>query len=419
MPQATLPPRSVPSLIHDTTYRRIRRRAIRGLHDVDDRLSQVGTRCKRVLFEAGSPMNVAIMRPVYDRLCRDPRLDLRVTAPAGVWQPEEIFNRAGIATDIVPPSKAVWMKVDAYVNADFWEMTWLHRRTCRIHLFHGVAGKYGLDAPVDIAPVVAAFDCLMFENADRRRRYLEAGLVPDDPTKAPVVGYPKVDCLVDGSLDRGRILGGLGLDARIPTIIYALTWSHYSSLNRMAEEIIERIASEGLQVIVKLHDRSYDGRERASGGIDRAEQLSRFESHPRIRIVRAPDASPFLVAADGMVSDHSSIVFEYMILDRPIVVIDCPELIIHAAIHPDDLRRLRAATEVVARAPDVAAALVRALRQPDARSSQRRHTADELFYKPGSATDRAVALLYRMIGLPAPVEAQAAVEHDRALAAVG
>ena len=44
------------------------------------------------------------------------------------------------------------MKFDGYVNTDFWNTTWLPRRAKRIHLFHGVAGKYGLDAPVKIAP---------------------------------------------------------------------------------------------------------------------------------------------------------------------------------------------------------------------------------------------------------------------------
>ena len=94
------------------------------------------------------------------------------------------------------------MKFDAYINTDFWNMTWLPRRTRRIHLFHGVAGKYGLDAPTRIAPVVATFDRLMFPNHDRLMRYAEAGLVdPDSPTAA-LIGYPKVDCLVDGSLNR-------------------------------------------------------------------------------------------------------------------------------------------------------------------------------------------------------------------------
>ena len=104
-------------------------------------------------------------------------------------------------------------------------MTWLHRRTRRIHLFHGVAGKYNLDAPVDLAPTVAAFDCLMFINADRRRRYIDAGLAADDPLVAPLVGYPKLECLVDGSIDTAATRSRFGLDAAIPTVIYAPTWS--------------------------------------------------------------------------------------------------------------------------------------------------------------------------------------------------
>lgn len=403
------------SLVHDTVYRRLRRRAIGTLHDIDDRLS-AGRRRRRVLFEAGSPMNVAILRPLYERLRRDPRIELWCTAPRTAWQPQEIFAPAGITNNVIPSSSARWMKFDAYLNADFWDMTWLHRRTCRLHLFHGVAGKYGLDAPVEIAPIVASFDSLLFANADRRQRYIEAGLVPDDDVKAALIGYPKVDCLVDGSLDRAAIAQQLSLIPHVPTIIYAPTWSPYSSLNAMGEEIIERLAAEGLQVIVKLHDRSYDRRERASGGVDWAARLARFSGHTQIRIVREPDASPFLAVADAMVSDHSSIAFEYMLLDRPIVIVDRPELIARAGISPDKVQRLRSATDVVTTAPEMARAVVGALRTPAHRSPERRRVAGELFHEPGTATDRALALLYRMIALPARVDAPAA-EQGCALAA--
>jgi CDP-glycerol glycerophosphotransferase (TagB/SpsB family) len=286
-------------------------------------------------------------------------------------------------------------------------------------LFHGVAGKYGLDAPVDIAPVVATFDCLMFANNDRRTRYIEAGLVEADDVRAALVGYPKVDCLVDGSLDRDAVARDLGLDRRVPTVIYAPTWSPYSSLNTMGEEIVERIAAAGLQVIVKLHDRSYDRRARASGGIDWALRFSRFASHPSIRIVREPDASPFLVAADAMVSDHSSIAFEYMLLDRPIVVVDCPELLARAGINPEKVRALRSAAEVVREPAEVVRALATSLASPEARAEERQRTASQLFHAPGTATDRAVALVYRLIGLPALAGVPIPVEPGRALAAVG
>lgn len=393
------PARMVP-MVHDTVYRRLRRRAIGRMHDIEDAISRTSNRPKRVLFEAASPMSFTIFKPMYERLKDDPHVELWFTSYGTVWEPRHIYGAFGITKNILPRSRAAWLKADAYVNADFWDMTWLHRRTRRIHLFHGVAGKYNLDAPVDLAPTIAAFDCLMFVNHDRRQRYVEAGLVADDDSRAPVVGYPKLDCLVDGSLDRAAIARGLGLNPAIPTVIYAPTWSPYSSLKIMGLELVERMAAEGLQVIVKLHDRSYDGRERGSGGVDWAERLTRYDGHPLVRIARDSNGCPFMTAADAMVSDHSSIAFEYMLLDRPLVIVDCPALIEHAAISPEKVQRLRAAADVGATAAEVTAAVVAALQDPLRLSTARRRTAADLFYQPGTATDRAVDLIYRLAGLP-------------------
>ena len=392
--------RSRPSLVHDTVYRRCRKRVITRLHDLDDGIARSGRSDRRILFDAASPVSFAVFKPIYERLRHDPRLELWFTSHGVVWQAHEIFGPAGISTNVVSRRTAARMKVDACLNADFWDMTWVYRRTRRIHLFHGVAGKYGLDAPVDLAPTIAAFDCLMFANADRRRRYIEAGLVPDEQPKAALVGYPKTDSLVDGSLDRAAIAGDIGFDSARPTVIYAPTWSPYSSLNAVGEEIIERLAVEGLQVIVKLHDRSYDRRQRGSGGIDWASRLAKYDGHPLVRVARDADSAPYLVISDAMVSDHSSIAFEYMLLDRPVVVVECPELIQRAAISADKVRRLRGATDVVADAPATVAAVVRALRDPRRLSVERRQTAGSLFFKPGTATDRALDLIYGLIDLP-------------------
>ncbi len=218
-------------------------------------------------------------------------------------------------------------------------------------MFHGVAGKYNLDAPVDLAPTIASFDCLMFVNADRRRRYIDAGLIADDLERAPLVGYPKLDCLVDGSLDRASVARSLGFVATTPTVIYAPTWSPQSSLNSMGLEVVDRLAAEGLQVIVKLHDRSYDRRERGSGGVDWAQQLARYDGHRLVRIARESNGCPFMIAADAMVSDHSSIAFEYMLLDRPLVIIDRPALIERASISREKVARVRAGADVAAILP--------------------------------------------------------------------
>ncbi|HXW05849.1 MAG TPA: CDP-glycerol glycerophosphotransferase family protein [Vicinamibacterales bacterium] len=410
------------SLVHDTFYRRLRRQAISRLHDLDDRVSNWRRTRRKILFEAASPMSFAIFRPVYALLRQDPRLEIWLTAYGRSRDPHAVFEPFGITARVVSAAAAQWMKVDAYINADFWDTTWLHRRTRRLHLFHGVAGKYALDAPVEIAPVVASFDSLMFANLDRRRRYVEAGLVPDDPVRAALVGFPKVDCLVDGSLDRAEIARQLALDARVPTAIYAPTWSPHSSLNTMGEEIIERLAAEGLQVVVKLHDRSYDPQERGSGGIDWAARLRRYDSHPLVRIVRDADASPYLVVSDAMVSDHSSVAFEYTILDRPLAIVDRPELLRQAGINPEKVRQLRSAADVAADARGAAAAVVRGLQSPQRLSAQRRQIAGVLFHQPGTASARAARIIYEMVELPAPIAVTGATrESDSAasLAAVG
>jgi hypothetical protein len=418
-PASPPPGANAVSLVHDTTYRRLRRGLVARMHGLDGAVSRQAHRRKRILFEAASPMSFAIFRPIYERLKQDPRVELWFTSYGTVWEPHQIFGRHGITENVVRRAAAAWLKVDAYVHADFWDMTWLHRRTRRIHLFHGVAGKYQLDAPVDLAPTIAAFDCVMFVNTDRRERYVEAGLVPDDDLRAPLVGYPKLDCLVNGSLDRVSTARALALDPAVPTIIYAPTWSPYSSLNAMGLEIIERLTAEGLQVIVKLHDRSYDARLRGSGGVAWAQRLSRYERHPLVRVAREPDGSPFMAVSDAMVSDHSSIAFEYMLLDRPLVVVDRPALIEHARVSLDKVRRLRAAADVVVAPHEITAAILYALQRPDRLSAERRRTAGDLFYEPGTATDRALALIYRLIELPAMAAISAAAEPGRELATVG
>jgi CDP-glycerol glycerophosphotransferase (TagB/SpsB family) len=120
-----------------------------------------------------------------------------------------------------------------------------------------------------------------------------------------------------------------------------------------------------------------------------------------------------------MVSDHSSIAFEYMLLDRPLVVVDRPELLAGAAINPEKVRQIRAAADVATDARSATEAIVRALRRPERYSPERHEVAGKLFYRPGTATDRAVALLYHLIGLTAYAAPQSA-EHqviDRVVAA--
>jgi CDP-glycerol glycerophosphotransferase (TagB/SpsB family) len=100
-----------------------------------------------------------------------------------------------------------------------------------------------------------------------------------------------------------------------------------------------------------------------------------------------------------MISDHSSAGFEYLLLDRPLIRIEMPELIARTNIHPDYVDLLIKASTTVRNPQETVRAVESAYADPAELSSQRKAVAEELFYKPGTATSRAITELYKVIQL--------------------
>jgi CDP-glycerol glycerophosphotransferase (TagB/SpsB family) len=275
----------------------------------------------------------------------------------------------------------------------------LPRGTARIQMFHGVDGKYGFDAPTES---MRQWDRLFFVNQRRLSNFVAAGAIDLESAATRLIGMPKVDCLVDGSLDRATVLHEFGLDPALPTVLYAPTWSPASSLNRCGVELVAALGVRPLNVIVKLHDRSCDPRPQYSGGVDWVGRLAPLLDRSTTRLALNANITPCLVAADVMITDHSSAGFEYLLLDRPLVRIEVPELIRQANIHGDYVRLLADASHTVTTVPDTLAAVERALEEPRSLSSSRRAVASDLFYRPGTATARCALELYGVLELSPP-----------------
>jgi hypothetical protein len=109
-----------------------------------------------------------------------------------------------------------------------------------------------------------------------------------------------------------------------------------------------------------------------------------------------------MFVADALVTDHSSVGFEFMLLDRPVVVVDCPQLIGRARVNPQKVELLRSAAEVVAGADAIGPAVRQALAWPGRQSERRKAIAGHLFYGPGGATTRAAQCFYELLALSAP-----------------
>ena len=353
---------------------------------------------KQILVDARTAVNYEMVAPVVAAMSGDSRVRFAFTASEDRERLNAIYRDAAPGTRLIGPGRAAFHKWDAYLTSDFMWAT-LPRGTSRIQMFHGVGGKYGFDAPTES---MRQWDRLFFVNERRLHNFVAAGAIDPDSPAARLVGMPKVDCLVDGSLQRDHVLTALGLDPGLPTVLYAPTWSPASSLNRMGIELIRALTAQPLNVIVKLHDRSRDLRPRYSGGIDWMATLGPMLNGPTARLATNANITSYLVAADVMITDHSSAGFEYLLLDRPVVRIDVPELIQLANIHADYVELLARVAHNVTNVPEAIAAVERALAEPRSLSDTRRQVASELFYRPGTATARCALELYDVLQLSAP-----------------
>jgi hypothetical protein len=363
--------------------------------EADHRLARLTT-SRRVLVEARTPVYLAVLGTLLDAFNQDARVTLFAT---GGDSPVVSEALAAMYPRVrwMDRDAAMWQRFDLLVNADPWGTATLKRCRSRINFFHGVAGKYDLDCPAGLPAGFETYSRVAFANADRMRRYLAAGIVT--PDQAVLVGYPKLDALVNGAFDAGAVRRSLGLDAARRTVLFGPTWSSASALHVAGEAIIEHLLAAGWNVIAKLHDRSLQTSERFTDGIDWRQRLSRFSSSGAFALAPGADSSPYLAAADVMVTDHSSIGFEYLTLDRPLLVYDAPELARVARINPEKIALLRSAATVVHNPRELVSAAADALHTPARLSAQRRKVAGDMFFEPGTATGRALRTCYELMEL--------------------
>ena len=383
---------------------------LRGVRGLDKRLSRRSDR-RRILVDARTPVNFTMVAPVYRAMQADPRIEYYFTASEEPARIPEIYHEAqGIR--VVNPRRAALIRFDAYIASDFMWATLL-RDTARIQIFHGVGGKYGFDAP---DRSMREWHRLFFVNERRLRNFVARGAVDADSPAIRLVGMPKVDCLVDGTFSRDRVLQALGLDPARRTVLYAPTWSPASSLNAIGVELLDALGRMPVNVIMKLHDRSRDLRPRYSGGVDWAAKLQPLLVPGRGVLAPGHDISPYLVAADLMITDHSSAGFEFLLRDKPLVRIHRPQLIEVASIHPDYVALLASVSRSVDDLSGAVTAVEQGLADPGAQSHDRRRVAADLFYKPGGATARSVTELYDVLELePAPAVSESIGRDDAKL----
>lgn len=229
------------------------------------------------------------------------------------------------------------------------------------------------------------------------------------------VGYPKSDALLQGRYTRQQVLEQLGLDPTRKTVLYAPAWDAGGSLRSFGTEVVEHLLALGdVNVVVKLHPVSYTeisspNFEWYTGGVDWTERFRHFEENSRFRHVSSFQIDPLLAASDVLVTDFSSVALEFMVLDKPVIYLDCPEYFEKTLKHPaynsdpdyvrNDPRANagRHAGVVVEHVTGLGRVTRECLANPQTGSDKRRQLAATLLYNPGRGAEAAAATVLDML----------------------
>ena len=343
---------------------------------------------KRVLFTGYAPVHFVCFRPIYDRLKRLPGVQVFVSGGTEPGEGSPLAAQDLYRSFRIPPARVLPLAAMRHQRFDLVFCAHVsgyfpREDGGRVQIFHGLSFRN-----MAVRRDVLVYDHLFITGPYMRRTFQAQQLLrPQDPRLVPI-GFPKVDRLVDGTLDRRAILSRLGLSGRRPVLLYAPTGQKGNSLETLGEEVIRRLRATGrYDILIKLHDHPRDT------SVDWSKHLRPLlDGHTKL--VRDFDVVPYLFVADLLVTDASSVSSEYSLLDRPIVFLDVPDMI--AAIRVKgraiDLDTWGRKGGVTVRWPDEAVEAVRwSLAHPREGSNVRRAMARDLFYNPGRATDAAVA----------------------------
>jgi len=358
-----------------------------------------------ILCSANNGVGIVMSRPILDRLRKDPRVRVFYTAMLSHTRQfdeadrddiRNFFHKHDVRTGVLHFRVSRFMPWEIYLSPNFSQRVVPRFARTKVQIFHGVSFKN-----CAVNPRSVGFDQLFLPGPYHRRRFIERRFVEEGDPKLLIIGLPKVDRLVDGSLDRTRILEDHQLDPALPTVLFAPTGDPGNSLNRMGQEIIQTLLELPINLIVKPHDHAAEDPDCA---IDWKDKLRSWRQE-RFAADLGSDVVPLLFAADLLVTDASSVGYEYTLLDRPVIFMDVPEIINGPRSRKMDLETWgRKGGDLIQDPAELRRLVPYLLENPGQKSEIRRAIAADLFYKPGTATTRALRQLYENMDLSPPQE---------------
>jgi CDP-glycerol glycerophosphotransferase (TagB/SpsB family) len=200
------------------------------------------------------------------------------------------------------------------------------------------------------------------------------------------VGLPFLDRLLDPSLSKDEYLRKLSLDPSRPTILFAPHWSRPDVLREQMDRCLAILQETGCNIVVKFHaalrHQSHSGEHSWWEKVQRTDRISVDEDINDV---------PALKHADILITDTSSRSYNFMLLDKPVILI-WPVSYSHPA-DAERMRTMRSAALIADPLETLKAAIQDALRHPDRLRKERRQVASAYFANFGGSARTVAALI--------------------------
>jgi CDP-glycerol glycerophosphotransferase (TagB/SpsB family) len=215
-----------------------------------------------------------------------------------------------------------------------------------------------------------------------------------------LIGLPKLDYYFQGLYsDRAKILKDHGLDPQKKTILYAPTYKP-TSMYQVKDDIFEQ--TKDYNLIIKLHPYSWMGKyapHRQHRIFER--RIARY-SHATLLPFEEYNIVPFYAAADVLISEASSTVFDFLAVQKFGIIFDLPcDRLIHSNGEPlleiDNRSFLAGAFPHIESGKDIGSAIELALNPRDEMVEKANSYRNDLFYGlDGHASERFVAQMEQL-----------------------
>jgi CDP-glycerol glycerophosphotransferase len=168
--------------------------------------------------------------------------------------------------------------------------------------------------------VLRRYDEVWVDSPLQRSFYIERfGFAPD---RVFATGYARIDALVRRTADRIALRRRFGLPEAGKVVLFAPTWQH-AGLGRgqFPFDVSPERFYAAMAAFAVRTDCTFVTRAHLNAPI------REVHSEPRLRFLpfsEYPDTEALLLACDVLLADWSSIVFDWLLLDRPTIFLDVP-----------------------------------------------------------------------------------------------